>query len=82
MDTLNGRIANLDLSNIDMGQICLNAAETNMEDYENGRWSREAWKYLHIAETNLMSATRQGKDTSELYERLRKLQAESPGIDF
>ncbi|MFH1711228.1 MAG: hypothetical protein ABH840_02870 [Nanoarchaeota archaeon] len=82
MNTLNEQVKKLDLSNVDIGQICLNVAETNMQDYEKGRWSKNAWTYLHLAETNLSQAARHGKDTSELYEKLRKLQGESPGIDF
>ena len=76
MVTLKEKIKNLDLSKIDMGQISLAIAEGQMRTYEERRHSRNAGVYLHIAETNLMGATRKGKDTTLQYERLRRLQSE------
>ena len=59
-----------------LGKVCLDAAKAQMQDYELNRGSRDAWTYLHIAESNLISAARQGEDTSKHYKKLRRLQAE------
>jgi len=76
METLKERIVKLDFSDVDMGEVSLKAAELHMQDYQDNRTSGSALGYLHVAETNLMEATREGKDTTKQYELLRRLQAE------
>ena len=82
MDTLNERIEKLDLSEADMGMVILNIARTQMQDYERNRHKPNAFAYLSVAETNLINAERQGKDTSQDYERLRRLKAECQKTGF
>ena len=66
----------IDLSKIDIGQVCINAAEDHMRDYQAHIKGKNSWCYLHIAETNLMQAKSYGKDTTKQYAKLRRLQQE------
>ena len=63
----------LDLSNIDLGEICLSAAEAQMQNYRMNQRSSSASAFLHVAETNLMSAQRSGKDVTKQYAELEVL---------
>jgi len=65
-----------------MRKVTLDIAETQMQDYERNRYKPNAYLYLHVVETNLMSAQRQGIDTTQHYERLRRLQAKAKKINL
>jgi CheY-like chemotaxis protein len=64
-------------SSLDLGQVCLDSAEEHMDDYVKHSMCDGAEDYLVNARLHLDVATRNGKDTSKHYERLRELEQAS-----